>query len=113
MADPTPGPWELWTGCSWRRIGSKATGQTVCEPTVHHRDGHPDLYFPNGGQDGPDARLIVAAPDLLAACRALVEVVGNKEINDSNFYETGRAEALEATMLGLAAIDKAEGRTDG
>mgnify|MGYP001570442280 CR=1 FL=1 len=39
----TPGPWELWTGNSWRRIGSGKTGGTVFEPTTHHRDGTPDL----------------------------------------------------------------------
>ncbi len=64
MPDHTPGPWELWTGCSWRRFGSTATGTTVCEPTFHHRDRQPDLHFPNGGQDGPDARLIASAPCL-------------------------------------------------
>ncbi len=72
MQAHTPGPWELWTGCSWRRFGSKATGQTVCEPTNSPTDGHPDLLFRNGGQDGPDARLIAAAPDLLEACRLMV-----------------------------------------
>lgn len=57
----TPGPWELWTGCSWRRFGSKVTGSTVCEPTKAY-DEHPDLYFRNGGEDGPDAQLIAHAP---------------------------------------------------
>jgi hypothetical protein len=42
----------------------------VCEP-VTQQDGHPDLHFRNGGADGPDARLIAAAPDLLAElCKA-------------------------------------------
>jgi hypothetical protein len=61
----TEGPWELWTGCSWRRFWQVGTCGTVCEPTVA-RDGHPDLIFRNGGQDGPDASLIAAAPRLLA-----------------------------------------------
>ena len=34
-------------------------------------DGHPDLYFPNGGQDGPDARLIADAPMLAAENKRL------------------------------------------
>jgi hypothetical protein len=61
----TPGPWLLATSNSWRRFESR-DGLQVCEP-IQQRDGHPDLHFRNGGQDGPDARLIVAAPDLLAA----------------------------------------------
>lgn len=40
----TPGPWEIWDGCSWHRIGVRATGMTVIEPTVHWRDNHPDLH---------------------------------------------------------------------
>jgi hypothetical protein len=32
------------------------------------QDNWPDLLFRNGGQDGPDARLIAAAPALLAEC---------------------------------------------
>lgn len=50
----TPGKLELWDGCSWRRFGSAQTGAVVCQPVVAP-DGHPDLHFPNEGQDGPDA----------------------------------------------------------
>lgn len=46
------------------------THEHVCTPTVQS-DGQPDLYFPNGGADGPDARLIAAAPMLLAALERL------------------------------------------
>lgn len=44
--------------------------QSVCEP-IKQNDGHPDLYFRNGGAEGPDARLIAAAPDLLEAVTAV------------------------------------------
>jgi hypothetical protein len=77
-AAATEGPWELWTGCSWRRFGSAPTGRAVCEP-VTQRDGQPDLYFPNGGQDGPDATFIAHArtdiPALLAEVRRLRALV--------------------------------------
>src|ERR1700719_824402 len=57
----TPGPWELWTGSSWRRFGSRSTGVTVCEPIAYSdQDDHPDLHFNNGGEEGPDAKLICA-----------------------------------------------------
>jgi hypothetical protein len=40
-AKHTPGPWELWTSCSWRRFCT-ADGAPVAVPTIV-RDGHPDL----------------------------------------------------------------------
>lgn len=60
-ATATSGPWELWTSCSWRRFGSVTTGDTVIEPTVDPRDGQPDLFFRNGGSQGPDATFILHA----------------------------------------------------
>lgn len=66
----TPGPWIVATSNSYRRILS-SNGSPVCEPTVQ-RDGHPDLSFSNGGQDGPDARLIAAAPELLETLENLL-----------------------------------------
>lgn len=63
----TPGPWSIWTSCSWRRIGNPRTGQLVCEPIVQRFDKHPDLHFHNGGPEGPDAHLISSAPDLYEA----------------------------------------------
>lgn len=71
MADHTPGPWMIATSNSWRRILSR-DGESVCEP-IKQNDGHPDLYFRNGGEDGPDARLIAAAPGLLEDNAALRE----------------------------------------
>lgn len=70
MADHTPGPWMVATSNSWRRIVSRDHG-SVCEPIVHHSDHHPDLIFRNGGEDGPDARLLAAAPELLEALKGL------------------------------------------
>ena len=59
----TPGMWLIATSNSWRRIIS-LSGGTVCEPVIQP-DGHADLHFPNGGEGGPDARLLITAPDLL------------------------------------------------
>src|SRR4051812_12926447 len=49
----TPGPWSIWTGSSWRRIGSESTQTEVATPIICASDGHPDMLFPNGGADGP------------------------------------------------------------
>jgi hypothetical protein len=61
----TPGPWEMWTSNSFRRISGPdgRDGGVLCAIT-QCRHGHPDLHFGNGGFNGPDARLILAAPEL-------------------------------------------------
>ena len=53
-AEGTPGPWAVFDSCSWRRIGTESPdadlhGTLVIEPTVHHRDNHPDLVFRTEG----------------------------------------------------------------
>ena len=65
-AKHTPGPWEWQTSNSWRRLGSVRGDGDVMSPCVQ-RDGHPDVTFKNGGVDGPDARLIAAAPAMVKA----------------------------------------------
>jgi len=72
MSKWTPGPWQLWTSCSWRRFCTP-DGMSVCEPVVQRSDGHPDLFFRNGGEDGPDARLIAAAPEMAALLKDIVQ----------------------------------------
>lgn len=62
----------MWTSNSWRRIGTADQSTLVCAPTTQP-DGHPDLWLPNGGEDGPDARLIIAAPRLFRACMAALD----------------------------------------
>lgn len=54
----TEGKLELWTSNSYRRFGIRG-GAPICEP-IKQNDGHPDLYFRNGGPEGPDARRFVA-----------------------------------------------------
>jgi len=61
----TPGPWKWWDSCSFRRLSHEGDGD-VLAPVVQQSDGHPDVHFRNGGYTGPDARLIAAAPALLA-----------------------------------------------
>lgn len=62
VPDYTPGELQLWTSNSFRRFGTRAPdGGPVCEPITQSSDGHPDLYFRNGGHEGPDARRMLAS----------------------------------------------------
>lgn len=47
-----PGPWELQTSNSFRRIGTRGEGDgDVLCATKHPSDGHPDLLAPSGVLD--------------------------------------------------------------
>jgi len=96
----TAGPWSIWTSNSYRRIVSDVTSREVLCGTVQRSDGCADLYFPNGGYEGPDARLICAAPDLLEALRLMV---------DDDFPGLTLGEQSRRLKLADAAIAKATG----
>jgi hypothetical protein len=71
--EATPGPWILATSNSWRRFVTRDRMTPVCEP-ITQNDGHPDLHFRNGGEQGPDATLIAAmSPEAVLALVAVVE----------------------------------------
>ena len=98
LAAATPGPWEWWTSNSFRRLSSNATrkdGDVMYG--VAQRDGHGDVVLPNGGWDGPDAKLIAAAPDLAAEVLRLRSEIA-----------TARRDG--AAAMREAAIRAAEGR---
>ncbi|WP_244828470.1 hypothetical protein [Caballeronia sp. TF1N1] len=103
----TPGPWSIWTSNSYRRIGSDAPrgGEVLCGSV--QRDGCADLYFPNGGYEGPDARLVTAAPDLLASLRTTVSMLQGTLLIITD--KDARAMAKEAIAEARAAIAKATG----
>ena len=69
------------------------------------------IYLDEGDEDmASDARLIVAAPALLAACKALHNCLSDwMEIADE---EDRRDGDMEAIKLSVAAIAKAEGRVE-
>lgn len=106
----TPGPWLIATSNSWRRIVSRDHGP-VAVPVVTWHDNHPDLEFPNGGEDGPDARMLVAAPELLHELKLALEWIGNlattmsrKQLLDLMPNNFGGQVSMRAL------IDKVEGR---
>ena len=92
LAAATPGPWEWWTSNSFRRLSSNATrkdGDVMYG--VAQRDGHGDVVLPNGGWDGPDAKLIAAAPDLAAEVLRLREQVAAQAEREARLVAALRA----------------------
>ncbi len=65
----TPGPWEWWTSCSWRRLRRSYRGksQDVLMPFVCS-DGQPDIQV-----SPEDMALIAAAPDMLVAIKMIID----------------------------------------
>lgn len=63
----TPGPWAVYDGCSWRRIGT-VTGRyddcAVLYPTIAS-DGHPDLSSRSGDREANLAHLARCDPDTM------------------------------------------------
>ena len=83
----TPGPWQIWgqiTGIS----RSPCTGHTISKG--------PNIFICDAiGTSDANARLIAAAPELLAACqRALVEAVADDQ---DEWFAIMRAAIAKAT----------------
>ena len=90
---PTPGPWTVgWTGT----VGAPHNLGRPCVNT----GGCADWVGPEGAE--ADARLIAAAPDLLAACEAMAHA--------ANLVYIERIDAMnDAAGLARAAIARATG----
>lgn len=88
-ANATPGPWELQTSNSWRRIGTaggRFADGNVLAPTTHRGDNHPDLAARQ-----EDLDFIVAANP--AVVRALLDEVGGLEADLAGYKMGAKAEA--------------------
>lgn len=93
MSAHTPGPWvvlETVGGKRWVYSGNLRVAKAASNPPRVQRDAN--------------ERLIASAPDLLAALKALVAVVGEQEAPD---VDDGSTYAL---AIAQDAIAKAEGR---
>lgn len=106
----TVGPWSWWTSNSFRRLsGADGRDGGVLYPTVQ-RDGHPDVCFPNGGAEGPDARLIAAAPALLAALEEVEDFLDNRaDVVDGSYGEPAPNREMQLLQEVRAALSLARG----
>ena len=99
----TPGPWEWWTSCSFRRLSAQGDGDVLC--AVTQSDGHPDVHIENGGWEGPDGRLIEIAPTLLAEYERLLTELTARRARDA---EAGALVA--AARLAISYLSEMNGK---
>ena len=99
MSKHTPGPWrnDCFMVLAPPNVGNYK-GREIC-----HTGGH-DIR--DGNESEANARLIAAAPDLLAACEQLMEYLKLLPLDENN----DAAWASNAPQLARAAIAKAKGQ---
>ena len=122
MADPTPGPWSV---IGFEDLPDVDDLMIVAFDVAAPGERPPELYICNIGSDGgrysafapveagpqwpaslANARLIAAAPDLLAACKAIeLHIASDHPVTDNEHPY------LTAVRQLRAAIAKAEGGT--
>lgn len=103
-AKHTPGPWEADHSDIWSRSGKKFIAATM-------EDGEA-FKGVSLAEAEANARLIAAAPELLAAlkaCRAALDAV--IENNDGDVFGTHHNAAMDAILAADKSIAKAEGRS--
>lgn len=96
----TPGPWEVIQDARLLHL-VVARGYTLCRMA--------DNGIANFGPEKANARLIAAAPDLLAACREVLRVAENAEENDEVALLSSSGALAEILKI---AIGKATGSAD-
>lgn len=98
----TPGPWELWNHAETDQIavGPKIGGVAVADVCIANGQGIVTHSTIDRGQ--ANARLIAAAPELLAALEILLPIVESLVLD-------GEKEHFQAQEEARAAIAKAKG----
>jgi hypothetical protein len=123
----TPGPWEVYDGCSWRRIGTAATRDrpryddcAVVAPTKAS-DGHPDLDCSSGNDLDANLQYIaLCSPDnigslldrLDALSARIQELEGAVELyaNEANWKLGGPCDPNSPNFAGVSFARSALGR---
>jgi len=111
----TPGPWHchyLGEIAEQDVDGCLATGITTASIDEFLKEGgRGDLvaWVPHDRNEEANARLIAAAPELLAACHSLLSILKDELEDDPNPSEM--TSWLDAIDEASKVIDKAEGRT--
>lgn len=118
MSKHTPGPWEVKSGMSCRRVEDTHGGAVTI--IYNHQEYNGEACGSITSQNKTDdelqanARIIAAAPELLEACEALLVMMGkqggHRKLDDQL---TWRANDEKAEATARAAIAKAKGEVHG
>ena len=95
MSAHTPGPWAVTTVGSCHGIHPAASDNErddICRITPHNY--HPDGWPAAKGEAEANARLIAAAPELLACLLDVLDADGDLDVMDFNRYRAAIAQAI-------------------
>lgn len=104
MSKHTPGPWSFYDDSNdgrTNRIEIVAIGKTVAR-----------IYHSVPAEDLPNARLIAAAPDLLAALNEFSDYVHAEQCSTDGAVTYSNTQINRLAFLARAAIAKATGGRD-
>lgn len=118
----TPGPWVMWTSCSWRRL-KNAEGVGVCVPFVNRVDKHPDMEvssedsaFMEAANPAAILKLLEINAELVEALRIVMACAGDISAVPDGLLEMALDDVDEETreqanafLVARAALAKAEG----
>ena len=103
MSNHTPGPWTVDTSGNvpgWHEDGRECLSIVSYFPTIAVVNNNKEEF--NGRAN---ALLIAAAPDLLEACRGLLDAIHDSMTHESQNHHREQIDAARA------AVEKAEGET--
>lgn len=110
MSKHTPGPWTYQPARNYEGFSIAPRGTLPTLAAVQMPHGNPRLInitaFNFPGETEANARLIAAAPDLLAACKRAFALIDDEE-NNKQIVQMSGSFGLWGALL--AAIEKAEG----
>lgn len=98
-AKPTPGPWQMDYPDGWGGVFVESVDATKGKPLIASLYERESAFPPDDEERKANARLIAAAPDLLAALKALEWAVDGLEYAE----EVAAARAAIAKATGGAA----------
>ena len=103
MSKHTPGPWTAVKNSAYWEIDGPDDFGGVAD-TCASSAGEPD-FGRSMALGEANARLIAAAPDLLSACRGLLDAIHDSMTHESQNHHREQIDAA------FAAVEKAEGET--
>jgi len=106
MSDYTPGPWEVREG--WEEV----FGPAVYTPDAHDTQPLAAVNEVGNPNADADARLMAAAPDLLAALDHLLLWFPEPSVNTIRFNDIGGGVFARDVDVAQAAIAKATGEKE-